>query len=564
MKWLVSGFIVLYSIILNGQEFHVSKTGNDGNSGTSSLPWESIQHAMDNATPGSTVYIHEGIYFEALYVNVSGSNNKYITFSGFENDEVIVDAVGQISTAIVEIYDAHHIALENLIIRNHQQNNAVGILVGGACDHIRIEDCEVYDINFSSNPNAAVNQNTNAHAIAVYADNSDHAITDLQIYHNKIHDCRLGFSEALAVNGNVDGFEIMDNEIYNVTNIGIDIIGHEGTCDDPTKDQARNGYIAKNVTYNCLSPYATSAGIYVDGGKNLIIEKNRVFQNQWGIEIGCENTGKSTDNIIVRNNLIYGNATSGLAVGGYDYPSGSGKVTNVTIINNTLFGNDTENAYSGEIYLFYNESLEIVNNIIFGTSPTAYLLSTEDIAPSIGLKFHNNNWVTAIGLGQEEFYFYGNDYKGISEFQNAVNGVGNISGDPEFKSINTQYDFRVNAGSLCIDAGTNSTKSGDEDYYENDRVVGSSIDIGAYEYNQALSTEAEEKLIISIYPNPTSETVTIKTNLNDEIQIFDALGKLKSTNIVDYKKVIINLQEWEPGIYYILLSSGESHSIIKI
>jgi len=288
-------------LFLSAQEFHVSKSGGDDNPGTESAPWESIQHAMDYATPGSTIYIHQGIYYEALYVNVSGSNNNYITFIAYENDEVIIDAEGQSSTAVIEVYNVHHIALENLIIRNHQRNDAVGILVEGASDHIRIDDCEIYDIHFSANPNAVISSETNAHGIAVYGDNENHTITDLEILDNEIHDCRLGYSEALVVNGNIDGFIINDNEVYDVTNIGIDIIGHEGTCSDPSKDIARNGIISQNITYNCLSPYATSAGIYVDGGKNLIIEQNLVHNNQWGIEIGCENIGKTTDNIIVRN-----------------------------------------------------------------------------------------------------------------------------------------------------------------------------------------------------------------------------------------------------------------------
>ena len=80
IQYTLTIFIFLISTNLYAQQYHVSKAGDDDNSGSESFPWESIQHAMDYATPGSTVYIHEGIYQEALYVNVSGTNNNYITF----------------------------------------------------------------------------------------------------------------------------------------------------------------------------------------------------------------------------------------------------------------------------------------------------------------------------------------------------------------------------------------------------------------------------------------------------------------------------------------------------
>ncbi len=191
IKYILTIFLIILGIHIQAQDYHVAKNGDDDNEGNQSSPWESIQHAMDNATAGSTVHIHEGIYNEALYVNVSGAANNYITFIAFENDEVIIDAIGQTSTAIIEVYNVHHIAIKNLILRNHQRNDAVGILVEGACDHIRIDGCKINNVNFSTDPSAAINEDTNAHAIAVYADDADHAITDLQINNNEIHDCKI-------------------------------------------------------------------------------------------------------------------------------------------------------------------------------------------------------------------------------------------------------------------------------------------------------------------------------------------------------------------------------------
>jgi len=557
---IISIFLILITTNVNAQEYHVTKDGSDGNSGSETSPWKSIQHAMDYATPGSTVHIHAGIYKEALYVNVSGTDNNYITFIAFEDDEVIIDAEGQTSTAVIEVYNIHHIALENLIIRNHQRNDAIGILVEGACDHIRIDDCEIYDIHFSSDPNAAVSSETNAHAIAVYGDDEDHDITDLEILDNEIHDCRLGYSEALVVNGNIDGFIINDNEVYDVTNIGIDIIGHEGTCSDPSKDIARNGLISQNTTYNCLSPYATAAGIYVDGGKNLIIEQNRVYNNQWGVEIGCENIGKTTDNIIVRNNLVYGNTSAGLAIGGYEYPSGSGKVTNVVVTNNTFYGNDTEEDYAGELYMSYCENIEINNNIFYGTASTGYVLSSEDLIASVGVKFKNNNWLSSLGEGEEEYYYYGGNYQGLAEFEAAVSDVtSSLSTDPNFISLEAELDFGLQAESAMINMGRLGSDIGEQDFSENSRVVDGNVDIGAYEYNASLSTKAESISTIKVYPNPVNHI--LQTEGGQVLKIYTADGRTKFNNLV-YQTRKIDVSEWESGLYIVHLSDGHVKMII--
>ena len=122
--------------------------------------------------------------------------------------------------------------------------------------------------------NAFVNASTNAQGIIVYGTNATTAITNLKIQNNQLYDCRLGYSEGIAVNGNVNGFEVTGNTVYNLTNIGIDLIGHEGACPNPTNDQARNGLVKNNIVHDCLSTYASSGGIYIDGGKIITVENN--------------------------------------------------------------------------------------------------------------------------------------------------------------------------------------------------------------------------------------------------------------------------------------------------
>ena len=47
-------------------EYHVAKTGDDQNSGSSESPFLSIQAAANIAMPGDVTTVHEGIYRERI------------------------------------------------------------------------------------------------------------------------------------------------------------------------------------------------------------------------------------------------------------------------------------------------------------------------------------------------------------------------------------------------------------------------------------------------------------------------------------------------------------------
>ena len=79
----------------------------------------------------------------------------------------------------------------------------------------------------------------------------------------------------------VDGFVIRNNTIYNGENIGIDAAGGYSGNPDPELNYARNGIIVGNHVYKLehasgpLGGYG-AIGIYVDGARNITVERNRV------------------------------------------------------------------------------------------------------------------------------------------------------------------------------------------------------------------------------------------------------------------------------------------------
>ena len=123
------------------------------------------------------------------------------------------------------------------------------------------------------------------------------------------------------------------------------MIGFEGTASDPTVDQARDGIVRGNTVWN-VDSYGNPAygdgrsadGIYVDGGRDVLIEGNVVHDVNIGIELASEHAGRSTRNVTARNNVVYDATTIGIAIGGYDRRRGS--TEDCVIVNNTIVNTD--------------------------------------------------------------------------------------------------------------------------------------------------------------------------------------------------------------------------------
>jgi len=563
---LVMFVLTVISTTLSAQtNYYVSLSGDDGNPGTMTEPWQTVQYAMDVAEPGSTVNIMAGTYNEKVYVNVSGTAGNFITFKNNNNDVVVINGEGWNDPALCEIYDQQYIRLQGLHFTNNAQDDAMGIFIEGICSHIEIIECTISEVHFSTDPNAPVNENTNAQPLIVYGSDPNFTITDLLILDCEIFSARTGYSEALAVNGNVDGFEISGNEVHDISNIGIDAIGHEGTCSDPVLDQARNGYIDWNTVYNCQSDYASAAGIYIDGAKDIVIENNTVYNNQWGIEVGCENPGKTASGIIVRNNFVYGNSSGGLQLGGYDYPSGSGMITDCMVLNNTLFNNATINYYDGELTLTYSENCTIANNIFYATNPEGQLISLEDVVSvPPGLVLDYNLWYYPDGADNSYIYWNGTDYESLDAF---ISGTGFESNaqfaNPLFESDDVaDADLHLKAESPAIGAANTMylADAGEKDIDDENRV-NTSLDKGADEYYQSSGVISRQNYeMIQIYPNPAHESFTFEINgslnLPGMIEISDVNGRVVMQEAY-LPGTGFSISELKQGLYFVKFTSQD-------
>lgn len=463
---------------------YVSPTGNDSNNGQLATPWKKLQYAINTAATGDTINLLTGTYNEKVNITKSGLYIRNATGAS-----PILSGAGISSPVyMMQVSGKSNIIIDGLEIANNAIKDAQGILVDGISQNITIKNCKIHDIHFSSNPSASVSSSTNAQGIIVYGTNGTTAISNLKIINNQLYNCRLGYSEGIAVNGNVDGFEISGNIVHDLTNIGIDAIGHEGTSPTAATDQARNGVIKNNTIYNCISAYATSGGLYVDGGKNIVIENNTSYHNGYGVEVGCENVGKTTDNIIVRNNIFYDNQICAIAMGGYAYPSGSGKVTNCKIRNNTCYKDDFKGDGAGELYLTYSENSVIENNIFYLSSQNI-LVFAELSQPS--LSFNYNLIYSDNTPANMEADWNGTYYSSFSTFKNGTaTNANTVIGNPLFVTAAiSNPNFHIAAGSAAKEKGNPGFVAdiNEKDMDGEDRISGI-IDCGADEYYTPMVT----------------------------------------------------------------------------
>jgi parallel beta-helix repeat protein len=289
----------------------------------------------------------------------------------------------------------------------------------------------------------------------------------------------------MVVNGNVDGFLITNNNVHDNDNIAIDAIGHEGISPDPAFDQARNGVIRGNRTYNIDSStnpaydgFPGANGIYVDGGRNIVIERNIVHHNNIGIEVASEHTGKSSSGITVRNNLVYRNDIHGITLGGFDRLRGF--ISNVLIVNNTLFENDRLRFGNGEITLQFDVRNTVIKNNIVRANTQGWLISNQFVENTGSMVDYNLFFVPP---GRTPLWQWKKvEYRSLAAWQAATrNDAHSRYADPRLVSVVTP-NLHLRATSPAIDRGQLLAAAGSRDIDGQPRRRGLRIDIGADEY----------------------------------------------------------------------------------
>jgi hypothetical protein len=111
--------------LLSGTAFYVSPSGSDFNLGTVDSPWQHVQYAVDQLTPGKTVYLMQGSYAESVTMHVSGTASAPITISAYSTDPVYLssESAGQ---PVINLGSEDYITIQRMFF----QGAAAGKIVG--------------------------------------------------------------------------------------------------------------------------------------------------------------------------------------------------------------------------------------------------------------------------------------------------------------------------------------------------------------------------------------------------------------------------------------------------
>ena len=270
----------------NTHTYYVSINGSDANAGTTNAPFKNINTALSRVVAGDTVLVRGGIYHEQINFLKSGTSEKNIVVKAYPGEKPVIDGSNITVTgwlALVTLSNVRYITIEGFdicnLISSAFNTDPEGILINGNSHDITIKNCNIYNIK----SNASLNNWRSAHAILVLG-NGTSAITNLIITGCTIHDTQTGTSESVTLAGNIDGFTISHNKIYDIENIGIIIAGGDNLnpSGNIATNYARNGVVSDNELYNnshTRSPdvWGTSSygaiAIYVCGGANTIVER---------------------------------------------------------------------------------------------------------------------------------------------------------------------------------------------------------------------------------------------------------------------------------------------------
>jgi hypothetical protein len=518
-------FFLLIAFPAVGQTtYYFSTSGNDSNNGTSSSsPKKSLsalQGLLSTAQPGDKFLLKRGDTWTTragkygLFLNgVNGTSDNYIVidsygtagnkpkfnFSG-TNESIMVggysasDPTGAHSSYIkiedlwltttaspgnrpksgigVRSYGGDHIIFDSCIVDNLKQG--ITIQEPPHSYFITIQNCEIRN-NYAIDPETG-------HSMGMYANISnlkvrnciwdgngrvnaghDHNIylenTNALVENNEFLNCPDGGSLVFANGIN----NIARGNLFSGNNVALTLVARVNTV----MNYLDSTIIEKNIFTNCIgfgriidiNHNAVTTG-NADGIKNLIIRNNVFYNNPYGRAITFESTslvtgGWTAENIFLLNNTFYN--TGGQSTIEFMYDS---QITykNLKIKNNIFYNN----AYSTSVFI-------VISN--------AGILSN--------LELNYNLYYTTVGADTK----VNGTTRTLAQFKSAfpTQEQNGISANPSF--INpSNFDFHLNDNSPAINRGANLSSQVNDDFESNPRPVGSSHDIGAYEYGSISSS----------------------------------------------------------------------------
>lgn len=390
---------------------YVSANASGNGNGSVSAPFKTISKAVaSKLEPGDIVLVRAGVYNESVFIpkEKGGAEGRHITFRS-ETPR---------AAKVVSTKGYSFMTFANYI--NFEDFDTRGGIVGQKVHHIEVRGNDSHD---SPGP-------------GIYFGGSDFLLIENNVTRGNSAD---------AVSSGIS-IHIPQNVSGNNTYKGFRII------------------VRNNISYDNL----TKTAGHTDG--NGIIFDDFLLRNS------LVRTGKRPDGMVpykfpglIENNLVYNNGGAGILVYAAD---------NITIRNNTSYHNATDplakGTWKAELRNMSGSNNVWVNNIAVANPKVQHSNAISFVSfkdwPNNNVTWANN--LTFNGTA-------GDKSIGLSTGNAAPSGNGNLFGvDPKF--VKPGSDFRLKPDSPAIDAGTIKFGSGATSIVGGKRVI-NTIDIGAYE-----------------------------------------------------------------------------------
>lgn len=453
---------------------HPKPRGNDEQAGTFDAPFGTIQHALDVAEPGDSIYVRHGYYplTAPLLKKFQGQEGKWLTLSAFPGETPTIDAYGIYYDTTQHPYGDGGTPL------GHMQHDTGALHIWGDPDCTRVQGLRivnsrragisVYGLREEADTPAwarwgatdqvevAFNTTERTYSMGIISHQTDH----LRVIGNRIirpHALEMAYDpltgekvsevalpqEAIDLSRNRN-FEIAFNVVAGGAKEAIDCISVE------------DGVVHHNYVHSCLN------GIYIDAWsvpiRRLDIHHNFVHNAYNGIPLSTEGSNDLIG-FDIHHNIIVDAKSTAIGVGEATYKAEPAKVQQHRLYNNTIDNPGYHAAAIGwqsagiSVHGFRENpdfrDVSVFDNIVRNAAgmplKNVYAASPEDRAIVFT---HNMVWpstddATPAWLRDEKRSWVGGDLE---------RGSNTIVADPRF--VDPQNgDFRLAEGSPAIGAG---------------------------------------------------------------------------------------------------------------
>jgi parallel beta-helix repeat protein len=280
------------------------------------VDYPTIQAAIDNALPWSTIYVRNGVYKELLTIN------KPLTLLGESNQCTIIQGYSRypLNSVTIEI-EANDVTISNFNINGYQSGIEITQFSNCKITHNIIQNYTFFGILAQFGSNQVISQNTLIGKNSSASQGISLASPDSMILQNSIQDNDVGIivqSSNVTINGN-----IICNNGY--VSEGLSVKGGLHL-----RWSGPYFIFGNNITGN------QGAGINFEGSNNTLVYSNYLSENEVGICL---------------LNYIYINSTVG---------------SKITVYQNN-FVNNEEQAIVSKDWLGYGSPLDIDAHAVNGT-----------------------------------------------------------------------------------------------------------------------------------------------------------------------------------------------------